>query len=302
MKIKARDYMAQLVNKTNILKEINEKDRENLKKVLLHMLVEIQNVCFQNHIDFCLAYGSALGAYRHKGFIPWDDDLDIQMTRDNWDKLKKNFTKILGKNYILEIPNYENKDSKTLWGKIYLKGTSLVEIEDTNTTYNCGIYIDVFVLDYLPENKILRNMKMKSMYFLRAVTTSIKYYKNPSKMMEEYMSTSFQTKYYHKARKFLGFLFSFYNHKQWCNFVDNFANNSKISPYMSSSFEPLEQKVEYFLPFSTGVFEGVEVHLPCKIEAYLESIYGKDYMTLPPVEKRERHYYVELDFGPYKNQ
>lgn len=299
IKIKARDYMAKLTNKTNILHVINDKDREILKSILLHMLIDLQNICFQNDIEFCLAYGSALGAYRHKGFIPWDDDLDILITRDNWNKLKKNFNNILGHKYILEIPNFENKDSKTLWGKIYLKGTQLVELEDTNASYTCGIYIDIFVLDYLPENKIIRYLKMKSIYFLRGMVTSVKYYKYPSKIMKEYMYSSRETKLYYKARKFLGFLFSFYSHKKWCNIIDNYAYQRRPSHFMSSGFEPLEQKVDCFLPFSKGEFEGIQVNLPHNIEAYLENIYGKNYMTLPPVEKRERHYYVKLDFGPY---
>ncbi|MBR6104161.1 MAG: LicD family protein [Paludibacteraceae bacterium] len=300
MSIRARDLMAENVSKSNVLKILTEQESCMLKSILKIMLVDIQRACAMNDINFCLCFGSALGACRHKGFIPWDDDLDISMKRSDWNKFKSIFEKELSSKYEMEAPNYGDKDTKTLWGKIYLKGSLMTELQDLNGPFCKGIFIDVFVLDYLPQNKILRKIDSCCITLFKGIATSQIYYKYPSEKMKDFMSVTFKSNFYYKMRRFLGFCFSWVSHKRWCSFVDNFVSRHGESDLLTIVYYPRLQSVSELYPFSKGEFEGVDVMLPHDIKSYLAHYYGENYMQLPPVEKRERHYYCELDFGTFK--
>lgn len=113
--------MNRLQKETELLKPMTPENSKKLKTVLVGMLSDLQQVCMDNDIDVMLAYGSALGAVRHKGFIPWDDDLDVYLTREDWNKFKCLFDKELGDKYILEGPNCNELPSKNTFAKIYLK-------------------------------------------------------------------------------------------------------------------------------------------------------------------------------------
>ena len=120
--------MLDIANKTGNLKPIVEKDRKTLVKILTNMIYDIQTVCEANGITIMASYGTALGAYRHKGFIPWDDDADICMLRHDWEKLRDNFETLFQGKYILEAPLFGIHDTQMTWGKIYLPETKYVEI------------------------------------------------------------------------------------------------------------------------------------------------------------------------------
>ena len=128
METSQRNVMTRLAVETKLLKEVGEKDRNKLQEVLTEMLQDIQIACDKEQLQVALGYGSVIGAVRHGGFIPWDDDIDLIMLREDWERFKLVFDDVLGDKYILEAPNYGNKDTKCTWGKIYKRNTELVEI------------------------------------------------------------------------------------------------------------------------------------------------------------------------------
>ena len=95
MELNAKTIMNRLQKETELLKPITPENSKKLKTVLVGMLSDLQQVCMDNDIDVMLAYGSALGAVRHKGFIPWDDDLDVYMSRSDWNKFKSIFKSLM---------------------------------------------------------------------------------------------------------------------------------------------------------------------------------------------------------------
>ena len=127
------------------MQEIGEKE---IKKIELDMLNYINDLCKKNNIKYFLAYGTLLGAVKYNGFIPWDDDIDIYMLRDDYSK----FIKILNEsnsNYrCLTCDN--TKDYYYIFGKVVDTRTKL--IENAKEIKELGVYIDVFPLDYCKEN------------------------------------------------------------------------------------------------------------------------------------------------------
>lgn len=284
------------------LHEISDNERIHLQKVLVDMLLDIQEACQQINIDFALCGGSTLGAVRHKGFIPWDDDADILMFRDDWNIFKQNFESLLGDKYVLEAPNYGNKETKYVLPKIYLKGTKFVEIQEIGTPFYNGIFIDVFVIDNVSDNVIQRKIDGFISDFMKGITTSIVLYKYRSKEMKQFMSTSLSTEIYYKLRLILGFLCSWMSHKKWCSrfdhFVSRYPNNTKMTTVPTGlkgyKGEMMERKI--WKPFVKAAFEGKVFNIPNKYHEYLTRIYGNDYMQLPPIEKRKKHLISELSF------
>ena len=300
MNINAKYVMLDIANKTGNLKPIVEKDRKTLVKILTNMIYDIQTVCEANGITIMASYGTALGAYRHKGFIPWDDDADICMLRHDWEKLRDNFETLFQGKYILEAPLYGIHDTQMTWGKIYLPETKYVEIFNEGAPYNKGVFLDVFVIDYLSDNSFVRSVDMFIAKHLKSAINSIAYYKYAGKNLTLFMSSTFGTKIYFNLRKLLGVMMSIRSHKAWCDTYDKFVSRHKNTKFTISNYSGIITPASEWLPAKKMQFEDIQINVPNNIEKYLERAYGKNYMQLPPKEKREQHFCVELDFGKYK--
>lgn len=301
MDLSAKTVMNRLQKEVDILKPINQEDSKHLKGILVSMFKDLNEVCDRNGIECLLAYGTALGAVRHKGFIPWDDDLDVYMSRKDWNIFKKIFESEMGEKYILEGPRCNKLESKNTFAKVYLKGTDLTDIYDLNTPYLHAIYIDIFILDNVSSNPIIRAFDKKVSEILKFCINSQPYYQYPNPLITKFMNSQTSTSLYLKMRKTLGFLMSFASHGTWCNWFDKFFSRHKKETYLITQFswsrETYDRSMYY--PCSIGEFEGLKVKLPGKINEYLTKSYGTNYMELPPVEKREDHMIVNLDFGKY---
>ena len=297
-----KDAMNMAACKSSLLKEMTEEERQKLQTVLTNMLSEIQDACSRANIEFAVAYGTVLGAIRHHGFIPWDDDIDLIMLRSEWEKFKCVFPKILGDRYVMEAPCYNNADSKTTWGKVYLKNTELIEIQELSMPFEKGIFIDVFIMDNVSDNRFVRRFDAFVSYWMKGIATSQLLYKFQNAKMDSYMRFDKHVKKYYQKRLLLGKLFSFVSHKRWCKWFDLFVSRhhkqtQNITVAMATSYEEELFDRNDILPFQKAVFNGLLVKVPNHVDVYLTKLYGKNYMQIPPVEKREKHFIVNLDFG-----
>lgn len=298
----AKEIMNNLALKTNCLMEVDQDMRNRLQDVLVEMMQDIHNVCIKRKIGYALVGGSCLGAVRHQGFIPWDDDIDISMLREDWEKFRSCFDEELGEKYVMEAPQYGNKDCKTTWAKVYKKKTVLQEIMDVDTPYEQGIFIDIFFYENVSNNKIIRKIDACLSDFLKGVATSMVFYKYPNELMKQYYGATPQTKRYYNMRRFLGFLFSWMSHKRFCDCYDKFVSRHKSpSEYITAPTgrknymgELLQRK--WWIPQKQVKFENTEFLVPADSHNYLLTLFGKNYMQLPPVEKREKHFIVKLKF------
>lgn len=293
------ELLNSISQKTDFLRQLTEDETIKLKKILLDMHNYIIEVCDNNNLSVMLGGGSCLGAVRHKGFIPWDDDLDLMMPRADYVKLIKLFNE--GKidlKYHFEYPNL-NKDVKNTFLKVFLKDTVYEDLFTEKETFPAAIFIDIFPIDYTPSNKINRKMKGTLSDILQFVCTCTLYSQYPSKRLKMFYKQDPQAHRRYNIRMMIGYIFSVIPHRRWVYWFDKF-NNGKPSEMMTiptgrKHYLPETLAANTFVPVKECTFEGCKSYLPNDYDRYLSNLYG-DYMQVPPVEKRERHFIVDIKF------
>lgn len=270
-----------------------------LKAVLVKTYCDIASVCDKYSLNLMLGGGSCLGAIRHNGFIPWDDDLDVNMPRKDYEIFKKVFEQELGDKYVLNAPNY-SANAISRFPKIMVKGTRFVE-EGMSPDDDSMIKIDMFIMDNVPNNKLVRLLKGSFVNLLMAIAGSVEFmdwYKwdkdNPIFATEGMIAAR-------RKRQMLGTVFSFHSKQYWYNKVDLACQCKKETDFVGFPtgrkhyFGEIHKKNE-ILPLRKAKFEGMAVSVPGDVESYLTGLYGEKYMEVPPVEKREAHYIVDISF------
>lgn len=290
-----REIMNELARSSKLLYELSEEESAKLKSLLLSIYQDVANVCEEHSLTIMLIGGSALGAVRHKGFIPWDDDLDVCMPRSDYNKLIDLLSKgVLSDSYTYTTPS-NNNDSKNNHLKIYRKNTTDAEIFESNMPFPKGVFLDVFCLENAPKPGLFTKLRGKIVDFIQMLSVSALFAQYPSKEYTEYMRGSKDAYKQYKLRLLLGKIaLCIASHKKWAYWSDKTSQYSKASNYCTIPTgtrrycgELLPKDV--FFPVSKGVFEGIEVSLPHDVDKYLTNMY-KNYMWIPPVEKRERHF------------
>ena len=293
-------YLNELARSSDFFYELKEDEKDKLKSVLLDMYRDIKHVCDKYNIDIMLAGGSCLGAVRHQGFIPWDDDFDMMMSREHYDRFIGVFDKELSGKYELSVPRRQS-ESKTLFMQMIKKGTTLLCADDLSKEDSNGIRVDFYAIEKMPDNDFIRSLKFKYLDFVRICAISTNIYGTKNKLFKKAFSNSIGNKVYYYIRYTIGLLFSMFGRKRLYDYFDRLASSSNGTKYCSiPTVRGLSTKechpTEVFFPPKKATFEGMEVLIPNKENEYLSSLYG-DYMKVPPPEKRERHFYVKLDFG-----
>lgn len=259
---------------------------EKLHEVLLSIIKDIDKICKENGITYYLAGGSALGAIRHQGFIPWDDDLDILMDIENYEKFKKACeAKLDTTKYYFEKGNTE--EFPMLFSKIRLRNTTFLEGYEKYCRRSClGIYIDIFLLHNTTKNKFYQ---FKQFLYTRLLVanslTKIGYHTTSrlKKMVLNYASR-LSVKRKNKLLKYV----TKYDHQKtelYCEFVGRGKKKNKI--YKKNMFG--EGK---YVPFA-----GENLLVPAQIKNYVVQLFGEDCMELPPENKRATLHVKYIDFN-----
>ena len=260
------------------------------QKVLLDMLAWFHEFCKENDITYYAVGGTMIGAARHKGFIPWDDDIDLVVPRKDYKRLISGFKEQID-HYILESPYSGNKDFLYSYSKLYDINTTYTE----RTRHNCkrGLYLDIFPLDAIgnSEKEAINNYRKfdRKRKLLLTRTCAIRkersWYKNLSIIA---------------CRLIPSFLI---DDKKLSIEVDEIANNLNKPEYLyvanlGGSYGTKEiVKKEVFGKPTLYRFEDIEIYGPEQYDSYLQHIYG-DWRKLPPEDKRTtNHDYVEIDLN-----
>lgn len=289
-----REHLNAIAQSTDFLRELSEEESKALKHALLSMYNDIAKLCDTHNLVYMLGGGSCLGAIRHQGYIPWDDDLDLMMPRADYTKLIELCASgALGEDYEVNYPS-RTEDTKNLFLKIYKKGTLNLELHCENTPFPNGVYIDVFPMDSVPISPLLQKVKGIISFILQVISVSVLYAEYPSMKYQQYMCSSKLSTRRYRYRMFLGKVFGVISHRRWAYWFDRFNASSKLTglttiPTGRKHYWGEIMSDDVFYPVTKATFEGVQANIPNKYDLYLKNLYG-DYMQLPPETKRERHF------------
>lgn len=277
---------------------INEDEKQQLKNCLYEMSCDIDEKCRAYNIHLFLVGGSLLGAVRHGGFIPWDDDMDFALLRSDYDKLISKFSDILGDNYELRCPNSKFPNGNRFM-QIFKKNTVLKTLGGSNPMQPQSVSIDVFPYDYVPKNKILRMIRGIHSNILMAIASCVMDKKYPDELLLKYLKKHRDGKKVYIFRNVIGSIFAFRSPEKWFDKVDKvIAYNHKSDLITSATgrkhyFGEIYAK-KVFFPLKLIKFNEHEFYAPNNCKEYLEGLYGKDYMIPPLVEQRESHFISKL--------
>ncbi len=242
---------------------VDAKTLKNAQQIMLDILIEVDRICVKNHIEYWLDSGTLLGAVRHKGFIPWDDDLDIAMRIEDYDKFCTIAKQELKAGLFLQNLN---TDSSFPYDFVKIRSDMgmIVEKHEENKQidYNQGIFIDVF-----PVISVKSGIIHKYMYKINFLLIKLFSYK--------YLNLLKISRYF--------VLMSYKLHIGWKN------KNAKVIYGGNVPFIPFHVAIKSIFPLKKVFFENREFPIPCNTHDYLLSLYGDDYMELPPLHKRKTH-------------
>ena len=266
-------------------------EHEQLKKVQLMIAVDIKRICEKYHIKYFLDAGSMLGAVRHKGFIPWDDDIDIGMPKEDYNKFLEVAPAELGEKYFVD--NYNtNRDNPLVFTKIRLLGTEYIENKANIDAKHNEVFVDIFPYFYVSDNKLVRKIeafRMKLLAQMLLIKGGFKVWKGESKL---------------KHIKFLPIqiISKCYSVKALRNRIDKLynkhADTKNICIHDGSCYSYCYFSTEWFDNMITVKFEGVNFEIPKEYDAFLTKMYG-NYRQLPQEKDRKTHQILKLELGKY---
>lgn len=250
---------------------------------LLLMLSWFNDFCRKYNLKYYAVGGTLLGAVRHKGFIPWDDDIDLCMPRDDYEKLYDIMGTSVWSHYVLETVHSEDPAYCYTFSKLYDTETTL--IENVRSGIKRGIYLDIFPFDGLgsskePDIKLFKKINERNQLFLARVSgirTGRAFYKNLAvRIIGSFPESILNTK---KMRLNIDTLCKYYKYEEslW---VGNLLGNWGQREIVAKSV--IGEPTEY-------MFEGAKIFGVEKYDEYLTSIYG-NWRELPPVEKQVSHH------------
>lgn len=257
-------------------------DSETLRKlqaVELEMLLEVDRICKKHNITYAIAGGTLLGAVRHKGFIPWDDDADVGMLRKEYERFRQVCVEELDTARFYFQDDRNTKGYRWGYGKLRRRETLFLREHQEHMPYEQGAFIDIFPIDGVPENPVLARLNQFHCFCVRKIFWSpvgaIAERKRWKALLYRGLS--------HLPDK------AVYSHYQKMIEKSNRKSGKYVRvlmfPMPDGIHDALRECFEETIPLQ---FEGYELQAPKNYEFYLRLHYG-NYHELPPEEKRKVH-------------
>ena len=291
----AKDHRAQLhaeFRSRSDVRAMTDLEIRRVQQVYLEMAGDLFEMFESCGIDVTLSGGSALGAVRHKGFIPWDDDLDLNVPRKDFEKLKQVFDGYFHGKYIFRAPNH-HPHSGYRCGKIE---NPRVQVWDEFGRRH-GLTVDVFIVENLPDPAVLRTLRGLASELYRIIAGLVFEYECARNEGNRGVKLPFKRKLCH----FVGRSLSFRTSMKWYDALDRVnqyeKENTKMvgipggrKHYFGEMYQREWMMERVFLPFEGELFP-----VPKEYDKYLSQLYG-NYQELPPEDKREHHYIRSIEF------
>ena len=258
------------------------KQLKKLQKLQLEMLMEVDRICRKHQIEYIVCSGTLLGAVRHKGFIPWDDDVDIAMVRSEYEKFCSICnTELNHEKFFLQTREH---DAEYRWGygKLLKNGTTFVRYRQQHLKMRQQVYIDIFPMDGVPEGYFARKWFNTVRLLCRKIMWSeVGKVCCKSAVMRGWFRL-LNCISVEKAFAVLKSLAHKYDEKNSEYVVCLSFPDSWVKGYKG-------YKKEFFINTKDGEFEGEAVKIPIHAEEMLKISYGDSFMQLPPIEQRRPH-------------
>ena len=256
----------------------------------LDILIELDRICKKHNIKYFLAYGTAIGAARHKGFIPWDDDIDVSMTMDNYNKFTKIAPNELRDSIFFQTLETD-KYTHLYWNKLRKKNTFCKSSSEERLKMNLGICIDIFPLAKYPKSEKLQRIFWKKLK-IGTIILETKLYKAKQKkvnlkgkILYSFLSliplkilNRIAKNNFNKVLNYDGDYDYYVEYSEFYNRIDLF---------------PKKMIEENLINIE---FEGKKFLMLKDYDGYLKIRYG-DYMKLPPKSERQNHGELTIKFS-----
>lgn len=272
--------------------EISREDLEKMKQIELEMLIELDRICRKNGIKYNLCAGTLLGAVRHKGFIPWDDDIDVRMLRSEYEKFCTACKTDLDRDRFFLQTHETDPGYRWEFGRILRNGTEYVRIGQEKLRQKTGIFIDIFPSDGIPKGNLAKKFYYKSAFVCRKVLWSPVGARICDKRWQRFgfrILSLIPASVPFAVFRFLASEFDERRTERVCCMglkadKNVFDDNEKIQKF--------GLKREWHTELIELEFEGHMFWAPKDYNGWLLEAFGSRYMELPPVEKRKIHHTV----------
>ncbi|MBP5592258.1 LicD family protein [bacterium] len=247
-------------------------EMQEINKVQLKIFKEFVKVCEKLNLQYYMVHGSLLGTIRYQGFFPFDDDIDVAMPRKDYEKLLKDGQPLLPQKYFIQSCKTE-KEYPLAFAKIRDSETAFIQPVMKNFNVNKGIYIDIFPLDFFPENTVVQKvLNFKNKVYTTRINLRMAY--------EE------RQPFYKRTLRWISVLFCPSWEKAVQKRADLYANIKESSKVISVGGKGKEMgmPVKWFEEGKILKFEDMDVICPIMMEEYMTRIYG-DYKTYNPAAK-----------------
>ena len=270
-------------------------DDFDVKRAMLDILREVKRICNNNNINYFLIGGTLIGAIRHKGYIPWDDDIDIGMIREDYEKFLNICKEQLNPQF--KLSTWENEtDYPNVYAKIKIKGTTYIERMTQYTKQDKEIFIDVFPFDNSPQSSVIAKLHGGRIAFYRrllAIKCGVDFSGNSSLLKRSINS----------LLKLICSFFSrshlYEKNNALCKLYNKTDTKYVVNACGSYSYMTERVPKELFNSLISTKFECYYFNVPKEYDRYLKHVYG-NYMELPPENLRNsRHGIMEASLGDY---
>jgi len=266
-------------------------DVRTIQELILKLMVQFHEICEKHHLVYNLCGGTLLGAVRHKGFIPWDDDMDVCMPREDYER----FIKIAKTEYADKVDTIAGGDSGCIYpfAKICMKDTVVFErgIQDK---YCCGIWLDIFPVDGYPGDSMVQKerIRAKLAWIYRKLNFAVGSILNPATSQSNYKL------FFLTIKSFLNLCFRIFKPENLVAEYTKIVTKYKFDEcdevlFWWVFYEKNRISKERFSDRVLYDFEGYKFWSVRDYDDWLTRIYG-DYMTPPPPEKRKNAHGYEL--------